>query len=365
MESAGLARTEKKPPTPDAPRFRRALLAWYDAHRRDLPWRRTRDPYAIWVSEIMLQQTQVSRVVEYWRRFLDRFPDIRSLAKAPEGEVLALWSGLGYYRRAKHLHAAARVIVEQFEGEVPSTVQDLRRLPGMGEYTSAAVGSIAFGERAAVVDANVVRVLCRILALRGDPSAGSLRGRIRDEAERLLDPDRPGDHNQAMMELGAVICTPTGPKCLICPVAEFCGALRKGRPDDYPGTARKTETVEVLECAAVVTRRGKVLMAKQPHERGWWDGLWTLPRCPLSKVDDPAECLREVLSERFGLECVFEAKPEEVMYGVTRHRVRMLVYRCNRPKGRLRNGSWGKWFAAKEVEALGVPSPHMKFRVQN
>lgn len=345
---------------PQPQRFRHDLLTWYDAHRRRLPWRRTKDPYAIWVSEIMLQQTQVPRVVNYWKRFMKRFPAVRALAEASEDEVLALWSGLGYYRRARHLHAAAKMVVEEFGGKMPSTVERLKCLPGMGEYTAAAVASIAFGEPVPVIDANVVRVLCRILGLRGDSSRGMTRKRLREEAARLLDPERPGQYNQAVMELGATVCTATNPKCLVCPVSEHCRALRKGRPEEYPRPTRKVLVVELRECVAVVTRRGKVLLARQPHERGWWDGLWTLPRCPLGERDDPVECLRQVLLERFGLTCSSERKPETVTYGVTRHRVKMMVYRCDPADGRLKASSGGKWFGWSEVREIGVPSPVRK-----
>jgi A/G-specific adenine glycosylase len=351
---------EMKKPVLRPERFRRDLLAWYGVHRRNLPWRRTRDPYAIWVSEIMLQQTQVARVINYWRKFTRRFPTVTSLAQASQDEVLALWSGLGYYRRARHLHAAAKMVVDQLGGKMPSAVEDLKCLPGMGEYTAAAVASIAFDRPVPVVDANVVRVLCRVLALRGDPSRGKVRQRLQEEAAKLVDPKRPGQYNQAVMELGATVCTATSPKCLICPVSEYCLALWKGRPEEYPSTIRKASVVELLECVALVQRRGKILLARQPHERGWWAGLWTLPRCPLAKDDDPVECLRRVVLERFGLTCSFEGKPREFGYGVTRHRVTMLVYWCDDADGRLKASSKGKWFGGSEMRGIGIPSPVRK-----
>lgn len=199
--------------------LRTALLAWYDVHRRDLPWRRTRDPYAIWVSEIMLQQTRVAAVVEHYHDFLRRFPTVFALAKAPEQDVLAAWSGLGYYRRARMLHSAAQAVATSRQGVMPQTAAELRTLPGVGSYTSAAIASIAYNEPVAVVDGNVERVLCR---LAGWDANGGHEAKVQELAGRLVDPERPGDFNQAMMELGATVCVPRSPQCLTCPVAECC-----------------------------------------------------------------------------------------------------------------------------------------------
>src|SRR4051812_19169233 len=197
--------------------FRSNLLTWYDANRRDLPWRRTGDPYRIWLSEIMLQQTRVGAVLDHYRRFLERFPDVQSLARAREQSVLAAWSGLGYYRRARNLHACAKVIAKQRGGKFPSTAADLQELPGIGRYTAAAIASIAFGEPNAVVDGNVERVLQRVTG-NSELSVSETW----ELAEALLAPKRPGDFNQAMMELGATVCLPKEPKCLVCPVVKSC-----------------------------------------------------------------------------------------------------------------------------------------------
>ena len=220
-----------KSATLEARRFRRLLLNWFDGNARDLPWRRTRDPYAIWVSEIMLQQTRVAAVIEHYARFMQRFPGLPVLAEAGEYEVLALWSGLGYYRRARMLHRAAQFVTRELEGKLPSTAVELRALPGIGEYTSAAIASIGFGEPVACVDGNVERVLTRV---RGWTERTALGARIRKAAAELLDPGRPGDFNQAMMELGATVCLPRAPLCLQCPVVELCATR-----GEHPVAARK------------------------------------------------------------------------------------------------------------------------------
>jgi len=201
-------------------RFRDALLNWYALNQRDLPWRRSTDPYAIWVSEIMLQQTRVAVVVDRYKAFLERFPSILALALAPEQDVLALWSGLGYYRRARMLHKAAQFVADQLQGSLPATAEALRALPGIGPYTAAAIASIAYGESVAVVDGNVERVLCRLAEWNVGSRAGGAahKRKIEDLAGQLLDPTHPGDFNQALMELGATVCLPRNPLCLECPV---------------------------------------------------------------------------------------------------------------------------------------------------
>jgi A/G-specific adenine glycosylase len=260
--------------------LRRSLLAWYEANKRDLPWRRSRDPYAIWVSEIMLQQTRVAVVIERYQAFLARFPTLAALAAAPEQDVLALWSGLGYYRRARMLHKAAQFVVNHREGALPRTAAELRLLPGIGTYTAAAIASIACGERIAVVDGNVERVLCR---LRGWEAAGTsgaaLRRRAEVAAHELVDPERPGDFNQAMMELGAVVCVPRNPQCLVCPVARDC--LTQGEHKTQPRPRMLSRQVGYALAMRKVPGRGaghrEVLLEQRPESKTVMPGLWQLP----------------------------------------------------------------------------------------
>jgi len=246
--------------------FRRKLLAWYDVHARDLPWRKSRDPFRVWVSEIMLQQTRVAAVIDHYHEFLRRFPTVQKLAAARESSVLAVWSGLGYYRRARMLHAAAKVISREREGEFPKTAKDWRDLPGIGRYTAAAVASIAFGEPVAVVDGNVERVLQRIA---GEPLAGE---QIWALAESLLDRNRPGDFNQAMMELGATICTPRSPGCLTCPLVGLCVTRGEMATGTKPATQNKREIHYALD-----RQNGSVFLVRRPKDSTLMGGMWELP----------------------------------------------------------------------------------------
>jgi A/G-specific adenine glycosylase len=256
---------------------RPALLAFYDAHKRDLPWRRTKDPYAILVSEVMLQQTRVDTVVAFYDRWMKRFPDVRALSAAPEQTVLAAWSGLGYYRRARNLHAAAKHIVANHGGRVPDSVDGLRNLPGIGPYTAAAVASIAFGVAVAVVDGNVERVVARVTGLDEDPKKGG-RAFVAATAQAWLDPSRPGDWNQAMMELGATVCTPMSPSCHACPFATRCEARRRGKTAQIPVMASKRAPRPERRDVVVITRGLKVLVRRRGP--GLLEGTWGFINVP-------------------------------------------------------------------------------------
>jgi len=245
--------------------FRRQLLGWFRQFQRDLPWRRTKDPYRIWLSEIMLQQTRVAAAIPYYERFLLRFPDIHSLAEAPPDEVLRLWSGLGYYSRARNLQQAAQQIAATHAGVFPSTYADTLALPGIGAYTVAAVLSIAFGAKHAVLDGNVARVIARIGAIRGDLREGRRWQSLQIFADNLLDEKAPGDWNQAMMELGATLCTPRSPECLHCPVSQFCEARKLGTQERIPEKRKKRASVEITLAAAVlVDAQGQTLLLSPP-----------------------------------------------------------------------------------------------------
>jgi A/G-specific adenine glycosylase len=246
--------------------FRSRLLAWYDTHARKLPWRESRDPYRVWLSEIMLQQTRVAAVIAHYHEFLRRFPNVEKLSRAREASVLAAWSGLGYYRRARMLHTASKVVVREFAGEFPKTAKGLRALTGIGRYTAAAIASIAFHEPVAVVDGNVERVLQRF-------SGRSLSGEeFWVAAEGLLDRDRPGDFNQAMMELGATVCTPRGPECLTCPVVDLCTTRGEVASGAKVQPQRKREVHYALACSD-----GSVFLVQRPRDARLMAGMWELP----------------------------------------------------------------------------------------
>jgi A/G-specific adenine glycosylase len=247
-------------------RFQQRLLGWFDQHKRDLPWRKDRDPYRVWLSEVMLQQTRVAAVTDHYQKFLRRFPTVEKLASARESSVLAAWSGLGYYRRARMLHTAAKKIVKECEGKFPGSAADLRALPGIGRYTAAAVASIAFDEPVAVVDGNVERVLQRV---EGKNLAGEGLWRA---AEELLNRRRPGDFNQAMMELGATICLPRQPQCLLCPVSGFCATRGELHRAGKGVRQTKREIHYALAC-----RDGSVFMRRRPKTATLMPGMWELP----------------------------------------------------------------------------------------
>jgi A/G-specific adenine glycosylase len=246
-------------------RFRKQLLAWFVQFQRDLPWRRDKDPYRVWLSEIMLQQTRVSAVIPYYERFLRQFTGIRALARAPEDKVLRLWSGLGYYGRARNLQKAAREIVAKHGGQFPAVENQILALPGIGSYTAAAILSIAYNKKRAVLDGNVARVLARLGAIRGDLREPERWRSLQQIANSLLAPASPGDWNQAMMELGATICTPRAPQCLLCPVSTSCQARKLGIAEKLPEKRKKRATVEVILAAAVfLDSRGRTTLLPPP-----------------------------------------------------------------------------------------------------
>jgi A/G-specific adenine glycosylase len=246
-------------------RFRKNLLAWFAQSQREMPWRRTRDPYRIWLSEIMLQQTRVAAAIPYYERFLERFPNVETLAAAPEEEVLRLWAGLGYYSRARNLQKAARLIVAKHNGIFPSEPADALALPGIGTYTAAAILSIAYQKKHAVLDGNVARVIARLEAVRGDLRTNATWQTLQISADRLLQERSPGDWNQAVMELGATLCTPRSPQCPLCPVSKFCEARKQGLADVIPEKRAKRGTIKItLASLVLVDPRGKTLLLAPP-----------------------------------------------------------------------------------------------------
>ena len=263
------------------PPLRRDLLRWFDRHQRDLPWRHTADPYAIWLSEVMLQQTQVATVIPYWRRFLERFPTVKALARAPLPDVLALWSGLGYYSRARNLHRAAQAVVAEHGGRFPRTAEQLQTLAGFGRYTAGAVASIAFGQPAPLVDGNVARVFSRLFAVEGVPGDRIREAALWRLAETHVPGTRPGAWNQALMELGATVCRPKDPSCLLCPARAHCQALALGRVDQLPPPKVRRAPTRLRLAVAAWRKTGRVLLGRR-EERGLFGGLWELPTAPLA-----------------------------------------------------------------------------------
>lgn len=300
--------------------FSRKLLAWFCRTARDLPWRRTKDLYAIWVSEIMLQQTQVATVVPYYHRFMARFPDVRSLALADEQQVLRLWEGLGYYRRARQLHAAAQQVAQQHAGRFPTTYAAVRSLPGIGRYTAGAILSIGLDARLPILEANTIRVLSRLAAYRGDPPSSAGQKFLWSLAETLLPARNCGTFNQALMELGSEVCTSRAPACDACPVAMYCRARAHRLVEQIPRPAKRTNYEEVREIAVVVRRGRRVLVRQcQPGER--WAGLWDFPRFAGARDEIVAN-----VAALTGLHVEPTERLATLKHGVTRFRITLDCY---------------------------------------
>jgi A/G-specific adenine glycosylase len=308
----------------------RLLLAWYGRGHRDLPWRDTKDPYAIWVSEIMLQQTRAQAVIPYYRRFLELFPTVSALAAAAEEEVLAVWSGLGYYSRARNLRLAAQQIVAA--GGFPRDYEGIRALPGIGDYTAAAVGSIAFNLPFAVLDGNVLRVVARVTNDAADISASLTRQRFREIAQTWLDPREPGHFNQALMELGATVCLPRSPLCLVCPLTGCCGARQEGTAAQLPVKLRKAMPVRLEGTLLVVRRRGRILLRQRDAAASRMAGFWDLPApedLPVAKVG---------------------ARIGEIRHTITHHHYRLEVRSATATPP---DGKGFRWFAIGQLS--GIP----------
>jgi A/G-specific adenine glycosylase len=344
--------------------FRKQLLAWFHQFQRDLPWRRTQDPYRIWLSEIMLQQTRVAAVIPYYKKFLERFPDVQTLAAAPQEDVLRLWSGLGYYSRARNLQKAARQIVAKHDGKFPTHPEDVLNLPGIGNYTAAAILSIAFGQKHAVLDGNVARVLARLGAIRGDLREPRRWEKLQQTADALLDTNSPGDWNQAIMELGATVCTPKSPQCLLCPVAQFCEGRKLGIAEDLPEKRKKRATIQVTLAAAVFTdKNGWTLLLPPPTDKnqaGLADfiptivsRLWHFPT--VSANGDPAAKLRAFLKRFLPRERIPKwklAPAAKVRHAVTYRDITIFPFRINVKK--LPRIPGAKHAALHEISVLPV-----------
>lgn len=319
------AQTEKHSGT-----LQRALLAWYARHKRELPWRQDRNAYRVWVSEVMLQQTRVAAVLEHYRSFMQAFPTVEALAVASEDQVLALWSGLGYYRRARMMHRAARQVMSELGGVLPRPVESLRKLPGIGRYTASAIASIAYGEPSAVVDGNVERVLSRI---DGQLRAGAAAWK---RAEELLDRRHPGDWNQAMMELGATVCAPRNPQCLLCPIRRWCRA--PGAKMQKPPTARK----RVQMTRAVIEWRNRLYLVQRPADAAQMPGMWELPLCVAQSAEPDAGNKFEPSAPQL---CVVRHSITDTDYEVRVVGLRLKA--LGKPENKL-----GRWIDSSEIVEL-------------
>lgn len=339
-------------------RFRRRLLTWYDRNARELPWRRNRDPYRVWVSEIMLQQTTVAAVIPYFERFIAALPTISSLAAANEDRVLRLWEGLGYYRRARQLHRAAKIVVAEHSGSFPRDAEAIRRLPGIGRYTAGAILSIAFDEPAPILEANTVRLLARLLAYRGDVTRADAQRLFWHAAEMLLPRRGAGRFNQALMELGSRICHPREPDCTQCPVAVLCPTHRNGLHELIPAARHKPAIEQVLEAVVIIRRRDRVLLVRRAEgER--WAGYWDFPRFTCDRANRrpaAAELNRKVLTQT-GIALKSSRHLATLRHTVTRFRITLECFEADfATSTRSREPAKSSWVRIDDLDAYPLSS---------
>ncbi|RCS52737.1 A/G-specific adenine glycosylase [Bremerella cremea] len=348
--------------------FHAHVAAWFQQHQRDLPWRKSQDPYRVWISEIMLQQTQVATVKEYFRRFIAQLPTVQDLAAAEEQEVLRLWEGLGYYRRARQLHAAAQEIVTRFHGEFPHQVDDIQSLPGIGRYTAGAIASIAFGQRAPILEANTQRLYARLIGWDEVLTTSLSQKRLWQFAEDILPDDNVGIFNQALMEVGSLVCTPKNPTCQQCPLSAHCEAYHQGRQEEIPRPKKKIEFIPITEIALVVRKKNQVLVRQcGPDER--WAGLWDFPRFPLgeTKSDIDLSGVTKQLAEAVGIQAEMHQHLKTIKHGVTKYRITLLCHEMIYQQGRLKpqTGPDGqprvwKWIDVAELGELPLSTTGRK-----
>lgn len=360
-----MPRPTRNTPSPLPPRveWNRRLLRWYDREKRAMPWRATPDPYRVWVSEIMLQQTQVETVIPYFNRFVEAFPDVRALAKAPSDRVMKLWEGLGYYSRARNLQKAAQVIIALHGGQVPGTIEDLMALPGVGRYTAGAIASIAFGVVAPLVDGNVARVLSRVTAMPLLAKSKEGQQRLWATAAALVSPRRPGDSNQALMELGARVCLPRTPRCGACPVSALCAGYQKGAPTDYPVTEKRKPVPTIIVTAGVIwSRDGRRILISQRPDEGLLGGLWEFPGGKLEPGETLETCLQREIMEELGIAIRVGSKLMEVRHAYTHRLVHLHIFHAHHESGRpkaLEVARW-QWVPPSGLREKAFPAANVK-----
>lgn len=346
----------------DLPAIGQRLLAWYERHHRDLPWRRTQDPYAIWVAEVMLQQTRVETVMAYYARFLASFPTLQSLAAARLDDVLKAWEGLGYYSRARNLHAAARWVMREMGGRLPTTPEALVHLPGVGRYTAAAVASIAFGQDAVAMDGNLRRVLCRIFAIDDDPGRSSTQRRLEKLAEAMLPPGRAGDFNQALMDLGATTCTPTNPRCLICPVLNLCQAQEEGIQNELPLVATRSQRPHRDVTAGVIwDANDHFLITRRPLD-GLLGGMWEFPGGKRRPGETLPICLQREIAEELAIEIEVGDLLCTVDHAFTHFHMTLYAFDCQWLGGKPQCVGCTdlRWITLDEIDAFAFPVADQK-----
>ncbi len=337
------------------------LLKWYDSQQRDLPWRENLDPYRIWVSEIMLQQTQVATVIPYFNRWMKAFPSVKHLAQAKLPKVLKHWEGLGYYTRARNLHKAAQWVQEENAGALPQTFEGLQQLSGIGRYTAGAIASIVFKEPVPVLDGNVKRVLSRLFRIKENGATAKSEAVLWDWADRLVPKKKPGDFNQALMELGATVCLPKKPLCLLCPLLKKCDSARHKEQDHYPPPKPKTPSKKIEVSAAVIKRNGKIFIQQRLH-KGLMGGLWEFPGGKLEAGETPETALVREIREELDIDITPDKRLLTIRHTYTKFRVTLYVFQCESPKGRIRATEceqW-KWVHPADLDQYPYPAANVK-----
>ncbi|MDA1029495.1 MAG: A/G-specific adenine glycosylase [Bacteroidetes bacterium] len=335
--------------------FQKALSTWFQLNKRDLPWRRTKNPYHIWLSEVILQQTRVDQGLPYFLRFIERFPSIEILANASLDDVLQQWEGLGYYSRARNLRKAARFVVDELGGQIPSTYDSLLSLPGVGPYTAAAISSIAFDQPHAVVDGNVIRVLSRLISFSDDVSLSSSKARLQELANLLLDSDRPGSHNEGLMELGALVCTPN-PDCKHCPVNAFCSGFKAGNPTSFPvkRAAKKTPHFDIA-VGVIEDEMGRIYVQKR-REDGMLGGLWEFPGGKQEASESLQETCRREVWEETGMEVKVGKHIASINHSYSHFRITLHAFSCAQTAPSLPTSTleW-EWVVNEHLQAYAFP----------
>ena len=342
-------------------RIQQSLLEWYQREKRDLPWRNTDDPYHILVSEFMLQQTQVKTVIPYYQRWLKSFPTTETLAGAREPRVLKHWEGLGYYSRARNLHRSAKLMVNEFNGNVPDSWDEILKLPGVGRYTAGAVLSIAFNRNVPVLDGNVKRVLSRLFCLMENGSSSASENRLWQVAEKMVPSRLQGDFNQALMELGATVCLPQNPLCLLCPLSSACIAKKDNVQGNFPPAKVKAISKKIEVSAAVIHRNGKTYIQQRP-QKGLMGGLWEFPGGKIEKGETPEECLSREIVEELGVQIKIKEKILTIKHSYTQFRVTLHVFTCTLLSGKIRATcceQW-KWVSPQNINKYPFPAANVK-----
>ncbi len=348
MRALSLSQTRK---------IQKKLLHWYEKNKRDLPWRRTNDPYAIWVSEIMLQQTQVATVIPYYKKFLKSFPTVRHLARADLSKVLKVWEGLGYYSRARNLHRASRIVSNHFNGKIPDNPTNLRTLPGVGRYTAGAILSIAFNKEAPVLDGNVKRVLSRLFAIANPSTSGKTGPHLWFLSESLIPKGEAGSFNQGLMDLGATTCTPKEPRCPQCPLRDLCKGKASGDPERFPTKALKKKIPHIEAVCAVIQRNGKVLLRRRPSE-GLLGGLWEFPNWKIEEKQRsrPRLRLRSSIKKEIGLNVEVKEPVGTFQQTYSHFKLTLHTYYCQSRDEK----EQGKWVPVSKLRLFPMSRIHRR-----